>query len=1292
MRFLNFIYLYILVFFSFSLLGFNRQELISQIRPDRSVKWDYFRVSSNTTFQFNEYYSLAKDNVCAFVSLDFESRKDAIDTLLKVVNNKNHAKHQNIIKFIKNDRLLDNKTHLSIENYLNEIKNSTSMTSFNINIENDILINNSHYGIMDALALLKGYNLAIYQPLEPQNKSNRKLKLIHMYDNGSKKNIHLLYNGSHFNRLSLIGNRDENSRLQIKENQFLEETIKNIENQHYSEESSDFGSDFFSSEDDQPLLSLIEEDSVSKESYLRYVANFYIKKIPGFTEKESCSKAYKYFSGSNVENGLFAKARILIEKKCFSDADRNAKITQLIKDLDNLTTKTRSKEEHYKKIFQGKLKVSLGQYNDAYNIFMNLRNKNLNFTKTYLVDIAELIIVYDFIPQGMTLEQALEFAQTILNELPRLALRSSARNTGVLSSLHTSSVNTKKRTSSLQQGISNKNNTKHNPRYVPHKDTQKRISNINNTMILDDSSSSSEQEPEHQLEINNDFASSNDEDSMDEVVNDNVNNHNITPSFDLNSAPTLDLLRTFEEFSIEDFIRSQLIKIKGLKKQHKYEESHILTIELYEQYLKNHEKDYSSDILAQAYISLGNTKYTNGEVKNYVEWFNKAIEVIKDKPEYENLQTQAYIGLGNDKYTNDEVKNNAEWYNKARIILEKFPNANKSLLAQAYIGLGNARYTNDEVKNSAEWYIKALDVIKGKPGNENLQAQAYIGLGNASSNDNDRARWHNKALRLIKNKPGYENLQAQAYIGLGNARYTNDEVKNDVEWYIKALDVIKGKPGNENLQAQAYIGLGNVSSDNNDKAKMYNEALDVIKGKPGYENLQAQAYIGLGNVSSDNNDKAKMYNEALDVIKGKPGNENLQAQAYIGLGNARCKGDCSDWYNLAIEVIKDKPGYENLQAQAYIGLGNARCKGDCSDWYNLAIEVIKDKPGYENLQAQAYIGLGNARCKGDCSDWYNLAIEVIKDKPGYENLQAQAYIGLGNARCKGDCSDWYNLAIEVIKDKPGYENLQAQAYIGLGNARFTNHEVKNREEWYNKAVILLKDKKDNKDLLARAYIGLGNARYKGDSSDWYNLAIEVIKDKPGNENLRAQAYIGLGNARFINNKVKNSADWYNLAIEVIGSKLDNESLLAQAYIGLGNARFINNEVKNSADWYNLAIEVIGSKLDNESLLAQAYIGLGNALHKAEYYNKARIILEKLPNADKSLLAKAYQGLARNNFVLGDVNSRDKWYQKALSVLDKNNYLYRIIENEFNICINNIEGNKYGNNRNRSYNHKPYNRY
>jgi hypothetical protein len=85
------------------LLGFNRQELISQIRPDRSVKWDYFRVSNNTTFQFNEYYSLAKDNVCAFVSLDFESRKDAIDTLLKVVNNKNHPKYTDITKFISNE-------------------------------------------------------------------------------------------------------------------------------------------------------------------------------------------------------------------------------------------------------------------------------------------------------------------------------------------------------------------------------------------------------------------------------------------------------------------------------------------------------------------------------------------------------------------------------------------------------------------------------------------------------------------------------------------------------------------------------------------------------------------------------------------------------------------------------------------------------------------------------------------------------------------------------------------------------------------------------------------------------------------------------------------------------------------------------------------------------------------------------------------------------------------------------------------------------------------------------------
>jgi hypothetical protein len=631
---------------------------------------------------------------------------------------------------------------------------------------------------MDALALLKGYNLVIYQPLEPQDKSNRKLKRIHVYNNMSKKNIHLLYNGSHFNRLALIGNRDENSRLQIKENQFLEETIKNIENQHYSEESSSLelssGADEpllqdyseesssleLSSGADEPLLQSIEEDNISKESYLRYVANFYIKKIPGFTEKESCTKAYKYFSGSNVENGLFAKARILIEKKCFSDADRNTKITQLIKDLNSLTTKTRSKEEHYKKIFQGKLKVSLGKYSDAYNIFIDLISKNTNFTKTYLVDIAELIIVYDFIPQGMTLEQALEFAQTLLDKLPKPALRASARNTDILSSLHTSSVNTKKRTSTLQQGI----NKRFNPRYIPHKNTQKRISNINNKMILDDSSSSFEEEQhdssssseqEQQLEINNDFASSNDEDSMDDVVNDNVNNHNITPLFDLNSAPTLDLLRTFEEFSIEDFIRSQLIKIKGLNKQHKYEENDRLTIDLYEKYIKNNEEYLSTEIQAQAYIRLGNARYTNNKVKNSAEWYNKVVILLKDKKDNEDLQAQAYIGLGN-------ACHQTEYYNKARIILEKFPNPDKSLLAKAYQGLGQNNFVLGDIDSPDKWYNKALSLLNA---NERLHIEIKNSLNNYYNllKKNNTNRYDNNRKRSHNYKPYARNSERKVY-------------------------------------------------------------------------------------------------------------------------------------------------------------------------------------------------------------------------------------------------------------------------------------------------------------------------------------------------------------------------------------------------------------------------------------------------------------------------------------------------------------------------------------------------
>ena len=89
-----------------------------------------------------------------------------------------------------------------------------------------------------------------------------------------------------------------------------------------------------------------------------------------------------------------------------------------------------------------------------------------------------------------------------------------------------------------------------------------------------------------------------------------------------------------------------------------------------------------------------------------------------------NLLAQAYIGLGNARYTDSE-HTRCKWYIKAIGHAED----DKNLLAQAYIGLGNARYTDSTHENNGVWYQEALNLL-GDKGSIGLKKKAETGLEN----------------------------------------------------------------------------------------------------------------------------------------------------------------------------------------------------------------------------------------------------------------------------------------------------------------------------------------------------------------------------------------------------------------------------------------------------------------------------------------------------------------------------------------------------------------------------------
>ncbi|MDP1724471.1 MAG: hypothetical protein Q8L85_07185 [Alphaproteobacteria bacterium] len=944
-------------------------EAVNAARPDRSTPW-YLSDKPNITF--NEYYISATDLACGFRAFGYDSRESAIDAMLKALADQDPRytkRNEKLREYIKNDYA----ENISVEEYLNKIKKTQYELPFNANklfLDNDNVVKkiyeplNIPYTFINAFALLTHKNLHIYNIHSNENK-NIYLSHSFMHDSGSvKEDLFLLCKGIHYNKLVPTGYQGTNARAKDAEDKYLTELrLRLMQGEENSRQQvSDICTTFVHDESEiQPELILNNNVSVENQEIQENILNNNIlpsnhlnniildddidepieefsaieikdfilgkrKMLPDCTIEQSLIGAYQ--QAENVfdkENALFVYVQLYLKRNYVPNASF---VEDLIKKLDVLIKKKGSKSKtkkhrHYASIFKGQIYVKMNRLDDAWRIFADLNEKKNSFTKTFWLDMAEMILLHDYTPGGMNREEATKLAWELFNKKVNSRNTHRSKNTKkviindivIVPAYYNSKVSNERREKVLSV-VEDRNRQ----RATPVQNRFNQPESVNNQSVvsidrpqnilgrkrsdrIDSQQRANKRQRVGQDECVNIEISVLSDDNNDTIINNNhhhefLNEENINGSSD-------------DSVELDNSVCSSNFLMQ-------LDENNLKNIELRKLILEG--KHY-------CFLKDG---------KNALICFKKVI-MLCGSDCFNEYYVQALIGLGNAR---DPERLQSDFYQKAeKIAYEK---GFKQLECEALIGRWNAR---DPECLRYELYQDA-EKIAYENGYKELECEALIGRGNAR--DPERLKCYQEAEKLAREN-GYTELLCHALIGRGNARDPEG-----LQCYQEA-EKIAYENGYKELECRALIGRGNARDPERLQYEFYQKA-EKIAYEKGFKQLECEALIGRGNAHDP--EGLQCYQEAEKIVY-ENGYKELECRALIGRGNARDPERLQyEFYQEGEKIARDH-GYTKLECEALIGRGNARDPERLQYEFYQKAEDIARKNGYKKLNYDALMGMGN---------------------------------------------------------------------------------------------------------------------------------------------------------------------------------------------------------------------------------------------------------------------------------------------------------------------------------------------
>ncbi|MDP1723188.1 MAG: tetratricopeptide repeat protein [Alphaproteobacteria bacterium] len=966
---ISFIFLSFFIFFSsVNCSECTIDDAVNASIPDRTNPW---KLNTNQAITFNEYYISGKNLACGFKAFGYDSREEAIDAMLNALNDndtKYERRNRKMREYIKNDYA----ENISVEEYLNKIKNIKHELSYNANkyfLDQNKKIQKIDpnlpilYTLIDAFAVLNNKNLYIYSAAPGE----KILFISHAFSNDSSnvnQNLSLLHKNQHYNRLVETGHVNTNIRSQndedkhltelrnslLEEGRFREEQLSlNISFDSFSSEPleeeiffslespkspeeeitfEDFSSSFlpttpcydleFTEDEPHNQVSQPAQTEISfTASQIKYFVFGKAKYLPGLNAYESLIAAYKNAAKLfDDQNALFCHIQIYLKKNFLHE---NNSIDSMLKKLDTLINKKGSqsvikKYRHYAKIYKGQIYVKQKELNKAWEIFDNLKTKNECYTKTYFLDMSEMILLYEYTPNGMTRENAVALAWTLFNKTigngktQKKQTSNSTRQNDTFHPDYYKSKEANKRRTNIRDKVRRQGNVNRvRPRNrstqdgsasnvsAPNVSAQPldQIETMENSIVgrkrTKNSSTIKSQPPRKILRImtsntdtNTDTESDTDID-VDTKMQDQVENpENISDLYSLhddslNRNHNDDFLDTVDDINEKNKkLRDLILKGKYFSFKKKADEAiKYFSMVLY----SNDDENQESIYYEQAYIGLGNVYcYEKQDIDTAIKIY---LEGILKCP-----SSDLYCSLG-DAYHYEKKDTN-----KAIEIYQE--GINRCPSADLYRGLGNAyRYEKQEVHTAIEIYQEGIDKYPS--------AVLYRSLG-----DTYRYEKHEVHAAIEIYQEGiFKCPSADLYRSLGDAYYYEKKDTNKaIKIYQKGIDKCPS--------ADLYCGLGDAyryeKKDTNTAIEIYQEGIDRCPSADLYRSLGDSYYYE----EKDTNKAISMYQKGIDNYPS--------ADLYRALGDAYRHEKKNT--NKAIAIYQE--GIEKCpSAELYRALGDA---------------------------------------------------------------------------------------------------------------------------------------------------------------------------------------------------------------------------------------------------------------------------------------------------------------------------------------------------------------------------------
>lgn len=292
------------------------------------------------------------------------------------------------------------------------------------------------------------------------------------------------------------------------------------------------------------------------------------------------------------------------------------------------------------------------------------------------------------------------------------------------------------------------------------------------------------------------------------------------------------------------------------------------------------EENNKNQEIGMALGNIGNAYYRLGELKEALNYYNKALENCKKIGDIK--QTGAAIGnLGNVYYRFGEFEKAIDHYKKALEISKSIKD--RSGEANRLGNMGNAYIEFGELDDAIDSYINALNI--SKEIKDIRQASTALGnLGNAyykMGELDDAIDYYNQSLEIsrdIKDKRGEGNRLGN----LGNAYSELGEFDEAIDYYLESLNISKQVKD----KRQASSTLGNLANtyyklgDIDEAIDYYNQAIEVSKEIKDIKKENIWHY-NLGILYEDSKkDYDKAYEhyissvDLLDKMLGKIKNKN----------------------------------------------------------------------------------------------------------------------------------------------------------------------------------------------------------------------------------------------------------------------------------------------------------------------------------------------------------------------------------------------------------------------------------